>query len=340
MKIYSVVLLALLVNQGFAQAAPAQPNAAAPSRPVVAEAKQPVGPDTPVISVAGVCKMAGAKAGDCKTVITRSEFERLMTVLSRQRNGEARQSIPAEAKQQLAIQYSRLLLFGDLAEKQGLQNTDEGKELIHFLRLQALTEELARNIQQKAAVTPEEIQSYYDRNPERNSEWHLQRIVVPRNAGGGNQLNEEALKALGGERRQRASSGGDFDSLQKEAFEKVGTKNPPAAKLVLTPGTLLPEAHSAVYRLKPGEVSQVIEDADGFYIYKLDSSKLVPLDKSKAEIREFLAGQKAQQAIQGLLETNKVTLNSDYFEPSQGSAPKTSSAKPVGGAVRAQIQAR
>jgi hypothetical protein len=339
MKLYSVVLLTLLVNQGFAQAAPAQPQAQATGKSVVAEAKQPVGSDTPVISVAGVCKTPSAKAGECKTVITRVEFERLMTILSRQRNGEARQSIPAEAKRQLAIQYSRLLLFGDIAEKQGLQNTPEGKELIDFLRLQALTEQLARSIQETAIVTPEEIQSYYDHNPEASTEWDLQRIVVPRNASGETQTKEEELRKLAESFRQRASSGGDFDSMQREAFEKAGINNLPGTKLVLTPGSLLPEAHSAVYRLKFGEVSQVIEDLRGFYIYKLDSSKLVPLDKNKAQIRELLAAQKAQQTIQKMLEANKVTLNSDYFEPVQSSAPKTSSTKPAGGAVQAQNQA-
>jgi hypothetical protein len=102
-----------------------------------------------------------------------------MSVLSRQRNGQAQQSIPPEAKRQLAIQYSRLLLFDDLAEKQGLQDTAEAKELIHLLRLQAMTEELGRSIQQKSAPTSAEIQSYYDHNPDRYTEWNLQRVVVP-----------------------------------------------------------------------------------------------------------------------------------------------------------------
>jgi parvulin-like peptidyl-prolyl isomerase len=336
MKLHFVVLLALLVSQGFAQAAAPQSNPPVSSEPAAASSK-PVAPDAAVISVAGICRTPSAK-GECQTVITRTEFEKLMSLLSRQRNGQAPESVPLEAKRQLAIQYSRLLLFGDLAEKQGLQNTPEGKELIHFLRLQALTEELARTLQQKSAPTPEEARSFYDHNPERYTEWHLQRVVVPLSAGAESQQKAE-LKKLAEDFRQRASAGGDFDVLQKQAFEKTGIKNPPQAKLVLMPGTPLPEAQSAVYRLKPGELSPVIEDSNGFYIYKLDSSRLTPFEQNKAEIQEFLAGQKAQQAIQRLLESNTVTLNSDYFEPvRQNAAPKTSSLQPAGSVAQAKMR--
>lgn len=338
MKLHLVVLLALLVNQAFAQAASARPEAPTPDGSAVTGASsKPVAPGAPVITVDGVCRTPSAKGSECKTVITRGEFERLITVLSRPRNGQAQKSIPPEAKRELAIQYSRLMLFADLAEKEGLQNTPEGRELIHFLRLQAMTEELARSLQQKAAPTPEEVRRYYDHNPERYTQWELQRIVVPRSANSENQPNKEELKKLAEDLRQRASQGSDFEVLQKEAYEKTGMEHEPGVKLVLVPGTSLPEAHSAVYRLKPGELSSIIEDPAGFYIYKLDASTLTPFDRNKAEIQELLAGQKAQETIRQLVESNKVHLNSNYFEPAYPKVePKTTSVLPAGGAERAQ----
>ncbi len=329
MKPYFVVVLALLVSQGFGQATPARPSAPAPnqSSPAAAEVK-PVAPGAAVITVDGVCDAANATGGECKTVITRAEFEKLMSVLSRQRSGQALQSIPPEAKRQLAIQYSRLLLFGGMAEKQGLQNTSEGKELLHFLRLQALTEEFSRALQEKSAPTAQEVQSFYEHNPERYTEWDLQRIVIPLRAGE-NQARKEELRKLADGFRQRASRGGDFNALQREAYEKAGMTDPPAAKLVLMPGALLPEGHSAVYRLKPGELSQVIEDATGFFIYKLDSSNLVSLDKNKADIEQFLAGQRAQETIRKVMESNQVHLNTNYFEPAPENAATNSSVRPI-----------
>ena len=332
MKLHFVVLLALLASQGFAQAAPVQNESGA----AAAANSKPVAPGHAVITVDGVCKAPDAKTGECKTVITRTEFERLVAVLSR--NGQDQQAIPPQAKRQLAIQYSRLMLFADLAEKEGLQNSPEGEELIRFVRLQALTEELARTLQQKAVTTSEEVKNYYDHNLDRYTEWNLQRIVVPLSTVE-SQAKQEELKQLAEEFRKRASNGANFDALQNEAFEKAGIKDPPSAKLVLKPGASLPETHSVVYRLKPGEMSNVIEDRTGFYIYKLESSNVVPLDQNKAAIEGLLAGQKAQEAIRKLTESNKVHLNSNYFESEhQDFAPTTSSARPMGDATQAGIR--
>ncbi len=340
MKFHFVAALALLVSQGFAQTAPAASTAPAPSQSAAAVAKaSPVAQDAAVITVNGVCTTPSSRAAECKTVITRAEFERLMDVLALQRSAGAQQSIPPEAKRQLAMQYSRLLLFADLAEKQGLQNTAEAKELIQFARLEAMTEELARALRQKAMPTPEEITNFYDRNHDRYTRWDLQRVVVPLDPKREMQANKEELKKLAEELRQRASKGGDFDALQKEAYEKAGMKDPPDAKLVVKPGTSLPEPHAAVYQLKPGELSPVLEDPSGFYFYKLDSSRLTPLDQNKAEIQQFLAGQKTQEIFRRLIDAAKVTLNPNYFDLSQqNAAPSTSSIQPLPAAgVRAEM---
>jgi parvulin-like peptidyl-prolyl isomerase len=341
MKLHFVALPVLLISQVFAQEAssPHQTHAtAATATPVAGAAPKIVAPDGPVISVGGVCKSPSVKTGDCKTVITRSEFERLMEVLSRQHDAQAQQSIPPEAKRQLALQYSRLLLFADLAEKQGLQNTPDGKVLINFLRLQAMTEELARSIQQKSLPTPAEINDYYEHHRDQYSQWDLQRIVVPSTPKAEGHVDQEQLKKVAENLYERASHGGDFDALQKEAFEKTGTQNPPKAEVVLTPGASIPEAHAAVYRLKPGEVSRLIEDPTGFYIYKLNSSTVVPLEQNKAAIQDLLSRERAQEAIQKLIESNKITLNSDYFELAPAKdEQQTSSVRPVGGVTAARV---
>ena len=82
MKLHFVVLLALLVSQGFAQAAPPQSKPLVSSESAAGTASsKPVAPDAPVISVAGICHTPGAK-GECQTVITRAEFEKLVSLLS------------------------------------------------------------------------------------------------------------------------------------------------------------------------------------------------------------------------------------------------------------------
>jgi hypothetical protein len=327
----------MLAAFGLAQTASAQKIAptlaASTTKAAAGPSPSAVSPDAAVITLEGLCNAPHGETAECKTVITRAEFETLMTVLSRQRNGQAQKAIPPEAKRELAIQYSRLLVFADQAEKQGLQDTPDGKELIRFVRLQALTEQMARAMQQKAEPTSEEIKSYYEHNQERYTEWNLQRIVIPRSHKAEDQAKKESLKKLADDLRLRASTGGEFDALEKEAYARIGMPNPPTAKLVLMPGTSLPEAHSAVYRLKPGEVSPVIEDSTGFFIYKLDSSSLVPLDRNETEIHELLVAQKTRQAAEKLIGSSTPTLNPEYFEPvAQHPASNTPSPKRAGGA--------
>src|SRR5512147_921334 len=111
-------LLALLLLSAFALAqtkAPAQkpaqtpvtkppsaPASAAPATaPKPAEAAE-VAPTAPVITIAGLCngKVPATPSPECKTVITRAEFEKLANALD--------PKMPSTRRQQLAVAYSRV----------------------------------------------------------------------------------------------------------------------------------------------------------------------------------------------------------------------------------------
>jgi hypothetical protein len=333
MKLSLAVLLLALAVSGFAQAAP--PTAAAPP----ADRPASVAPDAAVITIQGVCPAPPTDSADCRTVVTRTEFERLMTVLSRLRSSEAQQTIPLEARRQLAAQYSRLLVYADLAEHEGLANSPEGRELIRFARLQAMTEELARSLRQKATPAATEVQEFYDRHPERFTEYELERVILPVNPRPG-APGREALRPVGEDLRRRAAAGEAFPALQKEAFDRAGIMNPPDVKLLVAAGVSLPEPHASVLRLSPGQISPVIEDSTGFYFYKLDSARRVPLAEKQAEVRELVAGQQADEALQKLGESATFTLNPYYFNPAPASAagPAATSPNLPGRAVPVEVR--
>ena len=84
--------------------------------------------------------------------------------------------------------------------------------------------------------------------------------------------------------------------LQKEAFDAGGMKiESPNTNLPKVRRTGLPPAHAAVFELKPGEVSQVISDSGGHYIYKMNSKDLIPLDQAKDEIHTKLQNQRTRE---------------------------------------------
>jgi PPIC-type PPIASE domain len=128
--------------------------------------------------------------------------------------------------------------------------------------------------------------------------------------------NEQAMTKLAEDLRARAAAGEDFMKLQKEAFEAAGMKiESPTISLPKIRKNGLPPAHAAVFDLKVGEVSQVINDSGGHYIYKVDSKDQLSLDQAKQEITSAMQNQRTREALDKLNSSFKVETNEAYFGP-------------------------
>jgi bifunctional DNA-binding transcriptional regulator/antitoxin component of YhaV-PrlF toxin-antitoxin module len=280
-------------------------------------------------------------AADCKTVITKAQFEKLANALS--------PNVTPQLRRQLAGVLPRFIAMSDAAKKQGLDKTPAFAEALRFARMQILTNELQRKIQADAAKVPDsEIESYYQKNPEAYEQFNLERLFVPRNKQmevtpkedddkDKNLTDEqkeeqkkakeaaEKSKAEAGEQemtkladtlRQRAAAGEDFATLQKEAFEAAGMKiSSPTVSLTKVRRTGLPQAHAAVFDLKAGDVSQVINDSGGHYIYKVVSKDQLTLDQVKEEIHTTLQNQRLRDMMEKVNGSFKVESNEAYFGP-------------------------
>ena len=308
--------------------------------------------NTPVITIKGLCdapkpSTAAAKS-DCKTVITRSEFERLANTLQ--------PGMPPQVRKQLANAYPRLLVMAKEAQRRGIEKDPHYVESVKFAKLQLLNQELNKRMQEDAARIPEkDLQDYYDKNTKSYEAAALQRVFVPRvkqiegpkegttpeQQQNQEKGSEDAMKKVAEDLRTRAVAGEDFDKLQKEAYEAAGIKaNPPATSIPKIRRVNLPPAHAAIFDLKPGEVSQVINDAGGHYFYKMQSKSVPPLDEVKQEIHSTLQSQRMREEVQKLQDSVTSDLNEAYFGggapgPSGEAQPKPtgSPAKPAAAAV-------
>jgi hypothetical protein len=130
---------------------------------------------------------------------------------------------------------------------------------------------------------------------------------------------EQELNKLADDLRERAAQGEDFAKLQKEAFEAAGTKvENPTVNLPKVRRTGLPPAHSAVFDLKVGEVSQVISDNGGHYIYKVVSKEELPFDQVKDEIHNKMKGERLKKQMDEYNGSFQVVTNDQYFGPAAG----------------------
>jgi len=355
----SWLLCVLLGALAWGQAAPTPP----PAQPMQAPAAPPdrsasVPADAAVITVIGVCPatpkptapkaaaatsatatkapVAKASSADCKTVITKAEFEKLANGVS--------PNITPQLKKQLANVLPRLIAMSTEAKKKGLDKSPRYEETVKFAKMQILTNELQRSIQEEGAkVPPAEIATYYKDHPDAFEQYNLDRIFVPRSkqdvddddkeAGDKDaKLTEEQQKAKQGKKkaeqaegeqamsklaeslRSRAAAGEDVMKLQKEAFDAAGMKiESPTVNLPKVRRTGLPPAHAAVFELKAGDVSQVITDSGGHYIYKVNSKDTLTLDQAKDEIHSTLQNQRTRELMDKLNGSFKVDTNEAYF---------------------------
>lgn len=336
LRCLSVLLLATLaVGQATPAASPqtpaqAPPPAPSPSKPAE-KTSADVSPTTPVIVIDGVCDKAPvsktaaaaakAKTGaDCKTIVTKAEFESLANALQPNMN--------PSTKRMLADRYPKMLIFANAAHKRGLDASPSFKKVLQFYKMQILTQELAKSVKDKSEKIPQaDIDKYYKDNSAEFQQATLQRLYIPKDkqveAAGDKpesksadqeKADQDALKKEADVLHTKAAAGEDFDKLQKEAYDAAGLKGtPPQTGIGQLTRDELPVTHRPVMDLKPGGVSDVISEPNGYYIYKLVSKDLRPLDTVKPEIRTKLAQQKFQEEMQSIESSGKAELNEAYF---------------------------
>src|SRR6267154_1749619 len=113
--------------------------------------------DAAVITIPGVCDKPPLKSpapADCKTVITRAEFERLVDAVA--------PTIAPAGRKQLATQYAVALAMVQKAHEQGLDKGPKFDELMKVARVGVLTKELSQKMQDEAGkISDQEVATYY-----------------------------------------------------------------------------------------------------------------------------------------------------------------------------------
>jgi PPIC-type PPIASE domain len=316
-------------------------------------AQKPAAAKSGTTTAAAAPPAAAAKPADCKVVYSKAEFEKMGNALVAPGS-----TINPQQKRQLASQLPGMIAMSQEAQAQGLDKSPHFLETMKLLRMQTLARELQRNVQEEAAkVSDEKVEQYYKDNPEAFQEFNLQRLFIPRFKQENEPKEEEKTedkadnptpeqikakqeaqkaKQAAGEQeltkladtlRERAAQGEDFAKLQKEAYDAAGMKvETPNVTMAKVRRTGLPPAQAAVFDLKPKEVSQVISDAGGHYVYKIDSTDELPFEQVEKEIHNTLQNQNQRDALEKLQNSYKFESNEAYFggplnQPSQRPLP-------------------
>lgn len=345
MRLQYLVCL-LIASFAYAQAAP--PSAVALPTTEEEAAGKPaenppdpmVKPDDVVITIDYFCPDGPRPDGACQTMVTRAQFEKLTDALQ--------PDMPTPLRLKVAYAYAKNIRMAAAAEKRGLDKTPAFEEEMRYARMQLLSQDLSRALEQDANnISDADFEDYYKKNELSFEVATMARIYVPRDkrtahsqeekestlAGAqpaaGTRADEKAsaagpaqrkadqytLAKLAVDLRARALNGEDPDKLQIEAFAAAGSEGMNAnTKMLNVRRETLPPTHAWVMKLKPGAVSEVVNDPDGgHFIYKMMDKKTLTLEQAKGEMREQISKQRYHDSVKGFL--GDATYSDAYFNP-------------------------
>ena len=296
---------------------------------------QDVAPNAPVITIQGVCENPTANAADCKTVVTRAEFETIAKV--------AQPNMQKAQEKQFATRYVTALFLAQKAHELGL---DKGTQY-DLLRLQTLATLAINGLQRQAAqVTDAEIEDYYKQHSAEFQTISYDKLFVPKEKSSESTgkpgdpqtqvkraADEAAMKAEADKLRARAAAGEDFTKLQQEAYDFAGEKLKAGdTRVNNVPKNGLLASDAGIFQLKPGQVSEVITDPQAFMIYKVEAFQPQSLADVRPQITQILQREKMMKFSQSLQQTaaEKTTYDDAYFAVPPAPSLKSPAEAPSG----------
>ena len=291
--------------------------------------KSPVSPADPVITISGLCSGTGhppsGKSTPCETTITKREFESLINSVD-----FGGQLIDRQARKRFAETYADLLLFERAAQNAGLSDTPQFKEILRWLSLRTMADMYYHMIQEKNKVpTPDQIDTYYKKHLSTFETVKLARILIPRDdyamqdkSGEFDKKAQDAAKKA----HEQAINGDDPDQIQKGVYAALGlTTVPPTDMGTKRREDFLPAEAEDVFRLVPGQVTQVEQEPRSYVIYKVVSRNSPAESQIRDQVSKKVKEEQTKSAIQAVRDSAKIDFNTEYFvsaspKPSQPSA--------------------
>ena len=212
-----------------------------------------------------------------------------------------------EGKQRFLDELIKKELLYQEAKKKGMErDPDFQSKLEEFKKITLIGILLEKEIEEKAAVTDQEVQEYYEKNKSDFSNVNRIRashILV--------KSKEDAQKVL-----QRLKKGESFSKVAKEKSLDPGSAQNGGDVGFFSSGQMVPEFESAASRLKVGETSQPVKTKFGYHIIKVTDKKVGPpvdFDKVRNLIYQRLSAEKQKgifdSYIEDLKQKFKVEMN-------------------------------
>ncbi len=197
------------------------------------------------------------------------------------------------------------------AKKAGVDKSKDVAERLEDLRKELIVATyLKQKVEKDALVSDEEMKKFYEENKEKfktGAQVKASHILVK-----GEQDAQSILAQL--------KSGGSFEELaRKNSLDGSAAKGGDLGWF--SSGAMVPEFDAAAFKLKEGEISEVIKTQYGFHIIKVTGKRSAgfrTFDEVKDQVKAALLPAKQQEVFQKMMEemkkTAKVSVKEDVLK--------------------------
>jgi hypothetical protein len=276
----------------------------------------------PVLSVPDETVIAVFDDG---TKMTAGEFKALYTVLP----ANSQQAATRDRKGFLE-QWALFRKLAAVAEKKKLDETSPSKEALEYNRLLILSQAAVNDELTNTIPAPGETEKYYETNKERYKQVKVKAIYVTftkepvsrLGANGKPALSEEQARAKAQKLAADIRAGADFVKLVRENSEDTSSKDKDGDFATLRSTDNIPDAiKNAVFALKQGEVTEPVEQPNGFYLLRAEEISYRPVNEVRGEIEETMKQDHFREWMQQMHDSTKVQFpNAEFLGGTPGAA--------------------
>jgi hypothetical protein len=319
----SRLLAALFISgllAGIARAqAPATPAGGGPAATTKAAAPAPQTLESPDKVV--------LKVGDEK--YTKADLDFLIDNM----NAQAQRALATQGRKPLGDQFAVLVTLSQQARSHHLDQTPAFEHKLAVQRQQLEAQAAYDEIVRQAKVSPEEVREYYLGHPSEFDEVMMRQFVVRKraaNATSGPGFPPEEAKTRAEAIRKAVVAGTDVKKVMED-FKAPGDviiePEPRSARR----GGMRPEMEKAVFALKDGEVSEVLDVAQALAFFQVTGHGSAELKDVSSQIEQTLQKQKVDAAMADLKRKTAVWMDDQYFAapvtPPAGAGPSEPASK-------------
>jgi parvulin-like peptidyl-prolyl isomerase len=221
--------------------------------------------------------------------------------------GEARkQNIEVEEREVLAKMDDAQRRFGskEMFDRALAEQRMTMKDLKAKFRDQLMSRKLVdQKVGSRIIITPVDVSEYYRAHAEEFSqpeEIKLRAILIRPKSG----LDPEKALDLAQLISRQLREGADFAELARTYSDGPGATDGGMLGYK-TRGELLPEIEDAVFRLKDGETSEMLQTGMGYFFFKVEERrqpKSVTLSEARRQIEDAIYSERAKEKMKGWVE--------------------------------------